>query len=323
MARSPSDRERKALKKWLSLAARVALTAAVTWFILDRVGLTVAELQGVGSALASPRPIPLAAATLLLLGSFVLAGLIWGWVVAGLGGPGLSPRDAVSVFLLGNLGRYVPGKVWSIVGMAVLARGKGVPVAISTTAAVVVQGVGLVAAGLIGLGAFAGAPEPLPRWGIAGTGLTVALMLMVAAVPGLFRRAVALWFRLARAEPPRNLTVAAVLRWQLQVLVAWVAMGASFWLFAVSLGVELAPAFAGSAFAAAYVAGYLMLFAPAGVGVREGFLIVFLAPSLGVGPATVLAIAARLWMTAAEVIPAAILWVLHQRARLSVGAKEG
>ncbi len=311
MVGSPSDRERKPLKKWLSLAARVALTITVTWFILDRVGLTMAELRAWDDVLARPRPLPFAAATLLLLGTYAVTCLIWGRMVLEFGGPSLSPRDSVSIFMIANLGRYLPGKIWSIVGMAALARGKGVSVAISTTAAVVMQGVGLLAAGLIGLGAFARGPDSLPRWGMAGTGLAIAGLLLLVAVPGLFRRAVNLWFRVARTEPPRNLTAVAIVRWLLQVTAAWVAIGASFWLFAVSLGVELSPVHAGSAFAAAYVAGYLMLFAPAGVGVREGFLVVLLSPSLGAGPATVLAIAARLWMTAADVIPAGILWMYY------------
>lgn len=314
MVGPPGIQERTILKKWLSLAARAALTIAVTWFILDRVGLTVAELRGWQDVLDPPRPVPLALATLLLVATFGLSSLIWGAVVAGLGGPRLPARDAVSIFMVSNLGRYLPGKVWSIAGMAALAKGKGIPVGVSTTSAVVVQGLGLLAAGAIGLATFARGSEALPRWGLAGAGAALALLIVLLAVPSLFRRAVGLWFRVVRARPPSNLTAARVLRWLLQVAVVWGAVGASFWLFAASLGAELSPVRAGSAFAAAYVAGYLMLFAPAGVGVREGFLVVFLAPALGSGPATVLAIAARLWMTAAEVVPAGVLWAFYRRS---------
>lgn len=283
----------------------------------------MAELREWQDLLARPRLVPLAAATLLLLASYGFSSLIWGGVVKGLGGPRLAPRDAVGIFMIANMGRYVPGKVWSIAGMAALARGKGVPVAVSATSAVIMQGMGLLAAGAIGLGAFAGGPAPLSPWGLAGAGVAASLLLLVLAVPPLFHAAVALWFRIVRTRPPANLTAALVLRWLLQVAGAWVAMGASFWILAASLGMELSPVHAGSAFAAAYVAGYLMLFAPAGVGVREGFLVAILAPALGSGPATVLAIAARLWMTAAEVIPAAILWALHQRSLSRPEPKRG
>lgn len=283
----------------------------------------MAELRQWQDVLARPRLLPLVGATSLLLAAYVLSGVIWGGVVTGLGGPRLSPGDAVSIFMIANMGRYVPGKVWSIAGMAALAKGKGVPVAVSATSAVIMQGVGLAAAAAVGLGAFAGGPAPLPRWGLAGAGVAACLLLLLLAVPSLFRRAVALWFRMVRTSPPANLTATLVLRWLLQLTVAWVAMGASFWILAVSLGMGLSPVRAGSAFAGAYVAGYLMLFAPAGVGVREGFLVAILAPALGSGPATVLAIAARLWMTAAEVIPAAILWALHQRSLSPPEPKQG
>lgn len=283
----------------------------------------MAELREWQDAIVRPQLVLFAGATLLLLAAYALSCLIWGGVVTGLGGPRLSAGDAASIFMISNLGRYVPGKVWSIAGMAVLAKGKGVPVAVSATSAVIMQGVGLLAAAAIGLVAFAGRLEPLPRWGLAGAGVAAGLLLLLLAVPSLFRRAVALWFRVVRTRPPADLTASLALRWLLQVTVAWAAMGASFWLFAASLGMALSPVHAGSAFAAAYVAGYLMLFAPAGVGVREGFLVAIFAPALGSGPATVLAVAARLWMTAAEVVPAAILWVAHQRSLSLPGPEQG
>ncbi|MYF60822.1 MAG: hypothetical protein F4179_03980, partial [Gammaproteobacteria bacterium] len=77
----PRDTECETLNKWLSLAARVALTVIVTWFILDRVGLTVAELREWQDVVARPRLLPLVGATLLLLAAYALSGLIWGGVV--------------------------------------------------------------------------------------------------------------------------------------------------------------------------------------------------------------------------------------------------
>jgi hypothetical protein len=65
----------------------------------------------------------------------------------------------------------------------------------------------------------------------------------------------------------------------------------------------------GPAFAAAYVLGYLALFAPAGLGVREGFLVAFLTPTLGAGGAALAAVTSRVWTTVVEVIPAAAFWL--------------
>jgi uncharacterized membrane protein YbhN (UPF0104 family) len=72
------------------------------------------------------------------------------------------------------------------------------------------------------------------------------------------------------------------------------------------LGFDLPILLASSAYPAAYVTGYLALFSPAGAGIRESMLVVFLGPALGAG-AAVLALIARLWTTLVEVIPALVL----------------
>jgi hypothetical protein len=69
-----------------------------------------------------------------------------------------------------------------------------------------------------------------------------------------------------------------------------------------------------SAFAAAYVLGYVMVFAPAGLGPREGFLILFLTPHAGAASAGVVAIVLRIWMTLVEVAAAAVFWLRYVAA---------
>jgi uncharacterized membrane protein YbhN (UPF0104 family) len=54
-----------------------------------------------------------------------------------------------------------------------------------------------------------------------------------------------------------------------------------------------------------------MLFAPAGVGVREGALIALLTPYMGAAAAGVLAVVARIWTTAVELVPAGVFWLRH------------
>jgi uncharacterized membrane protein YbhN (UPF0104 family) len=66
------------------------------------------------------------------------------------------------------------------------------------------------------------------------------------------------------------------------------------------------------AFAVAGVAGSLAVFAPSGIGVREGVLTLVLSGPLGPGVAAGAAILARLWMTLAEaLVSGAALWVVR------------
>jgi uncharacterized membrane protein YbhN (UPF0104 family) len=63
-------------------------------------------------------------------------------------------------------------------------------------------------------------------------------------------------------------------------------------------------------YSAAYVAGYLVLFAPGGLVIREGAMAALLAATAGV-PLSVggaVAILARFWATATELLGVAIVW---------------
>jgi uncharacterized membrane protein YbhN (UPF0104 family) len=96
-------------------------------------------------------------------------------------------------------------------------------------------------------------------------------------------------------------------------------LGLAFQTLATGLGLPMSFGLAVSAFAAAYLLGYVAIFAPAGLGVREGFLVAFLGPALGPGPAVALATAQRVWMTAVEVLGAALAWPALRSADPTVG----
>ena len=62
----------------------------------------------------------------------------------------------------------------------------------------------------------------------------------------------------------------------------------------------LVPARDGSQIPLAQVAGFVALFAPAGIGVCEGVLIIGLQGMMGTGPAIVVTVVTRLWQTALD-----------------------
>jgi uncharacterized membrane protein YbhN (UPF0104 family) len=247
----------------------------------------------------------------LLLAYFVSAAL-WGRMVVDLGGPRLPVGQAIRLFMVANLGRYLPGKVWQIAGLAVLAKGAGVPAATATGAAVLGQGVSLVAATIVGLVALAAGPEEVRAWGLAGAGV-VGVGVVIGLFPPVFRRVVGLWFRLSRQEAPEALGSAHALGWLVLFTANWVVYASSFWILAASFGHSGSVLPVASAFAAAYVLGYLMIFAPAGVGVREASLVAFLTPYMGASPAGVLAVVARIWTTVVELVPAGLFWMRTMR----------
>jgi len=309
LGRRTQARAREAgLKRLAVRGGQLILTVLVTWFILQRVGLGVEQLAAVDAGEWVPNLPLLLASSLLLLGGYLASAALWGRLVLDLGGPAVAAGDAIRIFMVANLGRYIPGKVWQIAGLSLLARRRGVPAATATGAAVLGQGIGLAAACIVGLGALLAAPADVRGWAVP-LALSLLVAVAVGLAPPVFRGLAQAWFRLIRREPPEGLASVHALRWLLLYTANWMLYAFSFWLLAVSFGRVGAIVPVASAFAAAYVLGYLMLFAPAGVGVREGFLVLFLGPHLGVGPAGVLAVIARLWTTVVELLPAGIFWL--------------
>jgi len=294
--------------RWAWRAARLLLTVAVTWAVVRQVGLGVDDIRGLDPSWWRPNMGLAAAASLVLvLGYFMSAGL-WGLMVRELGGTAIPPWRAVRIFMTANLARYVPGKVWQIAGLSLLARREGVGPVVATGAAVLGQAVALMGATLVGAGALLSAGEPVRSWGwVALVGL--GAVTMVASVPGVANRLAGLWFRLARATVPEELHPGPTfaVRWVVVYVINWTIYAGAFWVLAESFDVNGSFIEVGGAFAAAYVLGYIAVFAPAGIGVRESFLIVFLGPLLGVGPAGALAIVARVWTTLVEVTAALAL----------------
>ena len=95
--------------------SQLGLTLVVTWFILTRVGVDLAALREVNRAEWTPDPWILAASCIVLLCGYLFSAGLWGRIVRDLGGPTIPMWTAMRLFMVANLGRYVPGKVWQSV----------------------------------------------------------------------------------------------------------------------------------------------------------------------------------------------------------------
>lgn len=302
------------MRRAIGWTVRLALTAVVTWFLLSAIRVSAGDLAALEWRRWTPRPWPLIASVALLLATFLYLVALWAGLAQRLGASTLGFATAVRVFFLSLLARYVPGKVWQIAGLAYLAGREGVAPGTAAFSAVVAQAFSLGAAAVAG-GLYL-ALGPLPSRVGSLVALAVALGVPVLlAWPRLYRLALR---RVGGAEhaplsPPGGFRFS--LRWLALNLVAWVAYGFAFCLLWAAFR-PLEPSnygLAGTAFAAAYLLGYVAFFAPAGIGVREGALAALTAPVLGAADATALAVITRVWMTATELLPLA--WVGWSSAR--------
>ena len=154
-----------------------------------------------------------------------------GSMVRDLGGPALPAREAVRIYLVANLGRYVPGKLWQIAGLALLARARGVSAPVTTGAAVMGQAVALAGATLIGLPTIRVAnPAADGRGGVAhrDRGLVIAGV----GVPRVFRPLIRFWLRRVPGDAPLDITASAFggLRWLILYTLNWAGYALAFWL---------------------------------------------------------------------------------------------
>lgn len=293
------------MKRKLLVAAQIVITGAVIWFA----GRTILEQWNQARAAGleqRPHWGLIAVSCVLVLGAYGVLIEAWRAMVVGWGSR-LSYPDAARIWFVSNLGRYVPGKIWQITAMAVMAERAGVSRYTAAGSAILVNLVNLVA----GVGVVAATSAGLlgnTLLVVLGSALLLALLvLMPRILPVLVR--VYERLRGRSAEVPvlsqRPIWVAA-----LASGAAWALYGAAFKLF--SEGV--APSSSGgvgsyiAVFTASYLAGYLFLPAPGGIGVREGALLGLLGQlQLATGGAgAIIAATSRLWLTVLEVLPGAL-----------------
>ncbi len=290
------------------LLLQLVLTALVTWFILRAIGLDLQAFRTLDLSLWTLRWPLLALSCLMLLAAYAYSAALWGVMVREIGVYEVGLVASLRAFFTANLARYVPGKLWQVASLAYLARREGVPSGTATGAAVLGQAFALAGATLIGAGVLVGG-ELGPGFGGGWVAAVLLVLLVAATFPAVLRGVLALWFRLARAEVPGGFRPdqAFGVRWLGLYAVAWVLQGLAFWMLVRGFGLDLGVFHGVVAYSAGYALGYVAVFAPAGIGVREGFLIAFLGPILGSVDAAAAAVMARLWSTAMELLLALAL----------------
>ena len=249
----------------------------VQWVIaLAIIGFAVSDLAGAWSRLRvqpvewDVRPALLVASALVTWAMYAILIEAWRSMLRGWGDR-LSFGAAARIWTVSSLGKYIPGKVWAIAGMAVMAQRAGVRRWTAMASAVVLQALAVgTGAAIVGTAGSASLESRYP-WVPAAL-----LALVVVSVAGI---ALLLWppfigrlLRLVRVEAKGSSPGApAVVVGALANLTAWAGYGLAFWLLARGLFAApgLTPALAMATFAASYVAGLLFLPAPAGLGVRS------------------------------------------------------
>jgi glycosyltransferase 2 family protein len=301
-------------RRWWVWLAQLGVAGLVVWLVWPPLAANWAEFKALDVDL-TVGPGWLALSVAAVFATYALQVESWRRILRGWGQV-LPYNRAVRAWWLANIGRYLPGKVWSVAGMVVLAQRDGVAGWAAAASTVVVQAVG------IGTGVavvVAAAPEGAsPLHLAAAAGAAVGTLALLTWEP--FTRRVA---RLASvAADLRPLPVKAVGVGAGLTLTSWLTYGLAFWFLARGLlgdAMALPMLTAAGVFALGYILGWVALFAPGGVGVREVVLVGLLTAHLGTGGAVAVSIGSRILLTLTEAAAALAALAMTGRKKENLG----
>lgn len=231
--------------------------------------------------------------------------------------------SAARIWSVSNLGKYVPGKIWQIGAMSAMSRELGVSPVAASGSAMLGTLVNVIAGFAVSLlSGRALLERTRPGWGALATLIVVAAGGALLLAPVIVPRLAPLAARLAGRSLQTTLPVRAVVYSLAGNIIAWMIYGLAFQLLVLGI---LGTATGGypeylAAYTLSYLFGYLAFFAPAGVGVREFFMMRVLAVAgLASAPqAALVTVVSRIWLTLLEVTPGFLFWAHHRARRRSL-----
>ncbi|MDO4888427.1 MAG: lysylphosphatidylglycerol synthase domain-containing protein [Actinomycetaceae bacterium] len=250
------------------------------------------------------RSLPAWMLALGLAGSFAyvwLTMLSWRSIITS--GSAIEARVAARIFFSSQVAKYLPGGVWNFVAAAEVGRDYAISRRRSVTSLMVAVAISIITGMLLAILALLFGPGGLWQsyWWVAAA-LPVGIAVLT---PPVLNRVLGVVLRLARREGlEAPLTWSACGRCAAWALAAWVVIGTQVWLMLTCLGARanLATFFlAVGGYALGWTVGFLVVFIPAGAGVREVALGAVLAGVVDSGALVVVVLLVRLLTTVADV----------------------
>lgn len=214
--------------------------------------------------------------------------------------------DCYCIYNLTQLGKYIPGSIWQFIGRIAILRERDVSAQVIRDSLLaehfwVIGSAGVMTSVLI----FVSHPDFFALW-LAGSGIelketwlliAVGVIVISLAVGFLLSSRLSGW--LVRLFPPVHAIPV--------LLFTWLFLGASLWVMLTPF-VDFMPAlpYVVGIYCFAYLVGFLVPFAPAGLGIREAVLTFALMPYLDAEMAILLTAVNRILYFAVEVLAAAV-----------------
>ena len=242
---------------------------------------------------------------LLSVGGGFLIALGWNLILRVLGGR-LSHKRALKIFFVTDLAKYIPGKVWTMVGKVYMCKEEGVPVAVTSTSVVIQPLIQVISGLLIFL-------LSLPFWTKTSdfmNNLYLFFLLIPLGLlllhPAIMTRPLNFVLRKLKQKPIElKIKYSHILSILLLWCGLWVLTGITYYFLIISVHpfpLLNLPVTIGI-FA---IAGVSQFLTPSGIGVLEGMLTVLLGLYFPIPVAILIALLVRVWKTVSELVCVAI-----------------
>lgn len=249
--------------------------------------------------------------------NFAIWGYAWKRVLAQFGEK-IPYWKALQSIAYSQFGKYLPGKVWFAVGRVMLVKEAGVAERHSAAGLIVETAMLLITALVLFVLSLAFYPGLLAktRWLLVLIPVTLAVLY-----PPIFNRV--LNFLMARMKQKPidfRLGFGSGLSLFLLHLSLWVCQGLGLYFLTLALypvGLKALLVLPG-AFAVSWIIGMVAVFAPAGLGVREGLFALLVDPILKGSVNIIVSLLSRIWITLSEILCFLLVFLLLKLRRSGV-----
>ncbi len=268
-----------------------------------------------------PSVMPLLVSALFQVSFWALSSHLWSVVLFAVSAKRVPIADSFFQLCLVNLGKYIPGKVWGMVARASYAQQKhGIDMSRNIQATYFEQ------IYLLGAGAIVASVIAAILWSNPLLWVLAPVVSVAVVVATIYQRPMTLlmqWInKLRKTESDLGtyevrLSPALMFGLLLRYMIVWVLLGMVMYclylaLFPGLVSVQMA-AVVTLACIAGMSAGFVAIFAPGGVGVREAVSGAILAAYMPLSDAVLVVLLFRIWLAALEVLAGGALYLRHRR----------
>ncbi len=271
--------------------------------------------------------VPLLLSTLLFAFSYFIQ--IWAWYLITLRLKiALSPSETLESWFYSQLGKYPPGKIWLLLSRFYFYESKGKSKKNISVALYFEMVTMIAAAAVIFLAVLIFHQEIgfFYSWGRYGWLVLLSLLGLVFLHPSVLEK-ILNWVLVQWKREPISLSISySHILWILFVcILSWIVGGIGFYLFIDSVYPVTSQyvLFLTGALAVSSMLGLMAIFAPSGLGVREGALVYLLSFVMATPIAVIISILTRIWMTLIEIGLIGVIYLFRKFQRQGNGKGHG